>query len=105
MAIVNTIMIFSSDGPRYVTVCMKKHWGREGCMVTTSTWDATKFDIEDKDAQLFCDYLNSKYPDEHYEIVPIDERHLARTRNEYWSDANVHTTFKDDHVFQGVVLK
>ena len=108
MAVVNVIMRKrTKENPRlsYVTVCMAGHCGgKDYIMQTSGTWDATKFDLDDKDAELFCNYLNDTYEDE-FEIVPIDTRHLAEVRHEYWSDAHVHCSFKIDHLFKGILLQ
>lgn len=106
MSIVNVIMRVRKDtdvGPNYVTICMKDHWGSDNIMITSGTWDATKFDVDDEDAKLFCDYLNNTRTDS-FEVVPIDTRHLSSRRNEYWSDPHVHCNFKNDKIFRGEKL-
>ena len=108
MSIVNVIMRErkpEDSGPRYVTICMKGHWSSDGTMVTSGTWDATKFDADDSDIELFLNHLNSNKDSEcKYFIAPIDECHLATERNEYWSDKHVHCNFKDNHMWKGVKL-
>jgi len=107
MRVVNVIMRKRNDkdvGPSYVTICMAGHWdGKDGIMQTSGTWDATKFDLEDKDVYVFCEYLNRTSESE-FEVVPIDTRHLSTRRNEYWSDNHVHCDFKKNRLFKGVKL-
>lgn len=109
MSVVRVIMKDreGDESPKYVTICMAGHYvGRDdGIMTTSCTWDATKFTHYDKDAELFCDYLNrNAKTGTHYLIVDIDERHLAAKKHEYWGMPSVHTHFKDDHIFKGEKL-
>lgn len=110
MSVVNVIMRKRTEehkGPSYVTICMKGHWdvSEDGIMITSGTWDATKFDIDDMEAGLFAEYLTEVHMLGYaYEVVPIDERHLSPIRHEYWSDPHVHCNFKNDYIFKGVNL-
>ena len=86
--------------PRYVTICRKEHWGKEGVMITSGTWDATKFSSRDKDVHILTSYLN-KTREDNFVIKSIDEYHLNLIRNEYWSDEQVNCGFKKDGIFEG----
>lgn len=92
-------------GPRYVTICMAGHYSssKDTFMVTSGTWDATKFALDDSDAETFMRHLNTVTKDM-YEVVKIDERHLSTQRHEYWEDDFVNCGFKEHRMFNGVKL-
>lgn len=93
-------------GPSYVTICMAEHWShnQDTIMCTSGTWDATKFSLEDSDAEDLCNLLNKQEPDT-YEVVNIDERHLSSRRNEYWEDEHVNCGFKKSRVFKNSYIE
>ena len=108
MSVVKVIMRVRKEdecGPSYATICMKKHWQHDGIMCTWGTWGATKFDLDDADAELFCKYLNETFESGPFEVVEIDQRHLATKRHEYWSDDFVNCGFKNNHTFRGIKLE
>lgn len=81
--------------PRYVTVCKKPHWNREGVMVTGGTHDATKFKPSSEDLQEILKILNKD--GEKYETVLMDKRCLESFRHEYWEDESVRGDWDETH--------
>lgn len=81
--------------PRYVTICKKPHWDKNGIMITGSTHDATKFRPSCKDLDEILEILDKDKIA--FKTVLMDKRCLESFRNEYWEDDNVRGDWDETH--------
>lgn len=91
--------------PNYATVCVKPHWGSEGIMLTSSFYDATKFDLSCEDLFPVYNYIKSRFPDKDFKVVYIDKGVFGNKPRELWSSKEVRGNFDKTGEISGTLIK
>lgn len=91
--------------PNYVTICKSPHWnGNEGVMLTCGTYDATKFDYDEKDLDDILKFVRGRFPGRKFEVVDISKTVFGNTPREVWSSNYVKCDFDETGMIGGEVV-
>ena len=97
--------VIMCDKPLYVTVCMKPHWDSEGILITSSLYDATKFDLSCEDLFPIYNYIKSRFPERNFKVVYINKGVFGTNPRELWSSKEVRGNFDETGEISGTLIK
>lgn len=91
--------------PSYATVCIKPHWSSEGILISTSLYDATKFDLSCEDLFPIYNYIKSRFPKRDFKVVYINKGVFGTSPRELWSSKEVSGNFDETGEISGILIK